>query len=173
MRYPEADAEAFVEASRNFSDILIDASSLIVLSYIGALETAEKTWQLITIPEVATEVGPLLMNTAEDIPKVRQVSPQLSRTIEEMVNTDRLLVETAKKYHWPLLTEDRKILIAAEEVGLFCFDSLVAIELLKGFSNQGARSYNDWHNRLLLRNKYTPYRLSWAEQIAVALMKLL
>ncbi|AEJ18364.1 hypothetical protein [Gracilinema caldarium] len=172
MGYPEADAEAFVETARSFSDILIDTSSIIVLSAIGALETASQTWELVTIPEAVSETGALLINIKEGSIKIRQIKPQNPENIKSKTNTDQLLVETAKKHHLPLLAEDRKILIAAEEAGLLCFDSLVAIELLKGLSSQGARSYSDWHNRILLRNKYSPYRLSWAERIAIAIMKL-
>jgi len=173
MNTTAPDAEAFVESARHFSELIIDASSLIVLADIGALETASNTWRLVTIPEAAAEAGPDLHNEAGNPVKVLQVSPVKPEKVKGEPSTDLLILETAKKHHWPLLSEDRKILISAEEAGLPCFDSLVAIELLKGFSPQGFKFYKEWHRRILSRNKYASYRLSWADQIAMAIIKLL
>jgi hypothetical protein len=196
MHHLDPDPEAFVEAARHFREILIDASSIIVLSDIEALETAAKIWQLITIPEAAAEAGPSMIQQdgapmeiqivpAEVLAKLSDTGPAASipRPTQDGVagstdrakksSTDLFLVETAKKHRRPLLAEDRKILMAAEEAGLDCFDSLVAIELLRGFSPEGNRSYPRWHKNILERNSYTAYRLSWAEQVAMAMIKLL
>ncbi|HON12704.1 MAG: hypothetical protein ACOZCE_12205 [Spirochaetota bacterium] len=196
MHHLDPDPEAFVEAARHFREILIDASSIIVLSDIGALETATKIWQLITIPEAAAEAGPSLVQQngspiyiqivpAEVLARLSNTGPAASITRPpqdgaagssaraKKASTDLLLIETAKKHRRPLLAEDRKILMAAEDAGLDCFDSLVAIELLRGFSPEGNRSYPRWHKNILERNSYTAYRLSWAEQVAMAMIKLL
>jgi len=167
------DAEAFVEAARHFSALLIDASSLIVLADIGALEVASRTWHLATIPEAAAEAGDALRTEQGDPIQVQQIHPIRPEKIKGEPSTDILLLETAKKRRLPLLSEDRKILMAAEEAGLFCLDSLAAIELLKGFSPQGPGLYTEWHSKILSRNKYASYRLSWADQIAMAIIKLL
>lgn len=196
MHHLESDPEAFVEAARHFREILIDASSIIVLSDIGALETAAKTWQLFTIPEAAAEAGTALVQQddtrldiqivpaeilatpsspgpAASITRPPQGGAAGSSARPKQAPTDWLLVATAKKLRRPLIAEDRKLLIAAEEAGLDCFDSLVAIELLRGFSPEGSRSYPRWHKNILERNSYTAYRLSWAEQVAMAMIKLL
>lgn len=169
----QPDAEAFAEAARHFCDILIDASSIIVLADIGALERAAQIWRLATIPEAALEAGPDLLTKEEHPITIRQVSPIQTERLQGKPSTDLLLVETAKKHRWPLLSEDRKILMAAEDAGLHCFDSLVAIELLKALSSQEPALYEGWHRRILSRNKYSSYRRSWADQIAMALMKLM
>lgn len=174
MYYLQPDAESFVEAARHFCEILIDASSIIVLADIGALERASHTWRLATIPEAALEAGPDLLTKEErPIIIIREVSPIQTKRLQGKPSTDLLLVETARKHRWPLLSEDRKILMAAEEAGLLCFDSLVAIELLKALSPQGPQLYEGWQRRILSRNKYSSYRRSWAEQIAMAIIKLM
>ncbi|MCA1950788.1 MAG: hypothetical protein LDL24_09465 [Treponema sp.] len=192
----EADAEAFVEAARHFKDILADTSSLIVLADIGALETAASLWRLATIAEAAEEARPELraqlgiteqqggaLDPADSIarPLIRIVPashaaptvPSAKGPITKGMSTDQKLVETAKAHRWPVLAEDRKILIAAEEAGLVCFDCLVAIELFKALSDAGQEAYPRWHRRITERNTYTAYRRSWAEQIAIALQKLM
>lgn len=174
------DAELFVESARRFTHILADASSLIVLADIGALEAAADTWQIVTIPEAAEEAGPIL-GYSEPLSSLIQHVTTYESPLEAKregsrrgtTSTDRLLLKTALHHQWPLLSEDRKILMAAEEAGLDCLDSLVAIELLQGFSVEGPQSYSHWRQRILERNKYTTYRLSWAEQVARAIQKLL
>ncbi len=200
MGIKRPDAEAFAEGAQYFRNILVDTSSLIVLADIGALEAAARLWHLATISEAAEEAGPefrdrlglierqqgsapnLTGSTAE--PRIRIVpvapavpaasaAPAAQGPLKKPSSTDQKLVETAKFHRWPVLAEDRKILIAAEEAGLYCFDSLLAIELLKAMSTNGLKAYPGWHRKITERNTYTPYRLSWAEQVATALQKLM
>ncbi len=78
-----------------------------------------------TLKSVADEAGPL----AEGL----DIAAPAARTDqEERLSNDACLVRLAAASGIPLLSEDRKILMACEAAGLDCFDALVALELLRG-----------------------------------------
>lgn len=155
------DPAEFALLSRHFEQVLLDSSSYIVLKDIGALEVASKAWRFCTIQEVHREIGyitvPVLI-----IPTVEA---------EEGIPVDQLLLETARETGIPLLSEDRKLLEAAGNTGLACFDALSAIEVLREkLKNPDIPdAYTRWKRRILHRNRYRPDRLEWAEGLAQSL----
>ncbi|MFQ3547210.1 MAG: hypothetical protein SNJ56_02640 [Termitinemataceae bacterium] len=117
----------FVSQILQHTQILLDTSSYLVLKDIGALTTASRTWKLSTIQEVHREIGwisvPVLIVPTESPGDTEQP-------------VDQLLLNTAAATHLPLLSEDRRLLEAAETRDILCFDTLAAIELLHYLGNQ-------------------------------------
>ncbi len=163
----EAPAEAFLRRVLTFTAVAVDASSLIVLSDIKALDAALRTWRLTPPKAVADEAGPL----AERLDIADPAAPAASTNQAKTAQNDALLVRTASAAGIPLLSEDRKILMAAETAGIDCFDALVALELLRGSPFFTESDYGAARNALLARNEYRPYRLAWAREIEAARMK--
>jgi hypothetical protein len=152
-------AEQFIEAARNFSKIIIDASSLIVLDALGILDKVRNNWELYTIPAVAFEAGDAGINI------------QVFKDAPSSGNNDQCLVQKACSMHLPILSEDRKILIAAEEANLYCFDSLILLELLRFKESISEIYYSELKRKLLVRNIYRPNRLQWAQCVGIAVDK--
>ncbi len=159
---PPADPEAFVRRAGGFSRLAVDACSLIVLAEIGVLDEAAKTWRLHTVPAVAAEAG-----------SIAQGLTLLPAEPGAAVNNDLALLQSALRAGLPLLSEDRKVLIAAEEADLDCFDTLVALELMVAAGTLTPERRLAARNQLLLRNAYSPYRLVWAEAVANAAAKFI
>jgi hypothetical protein len=158
------DSEAFAERALRFTTLLADASSLIVLSDIGALAAACRAWRVVTIRAAAAEAGASANGVSLIDGEVDGAAPAVS--------TDRALVESAAKARLPLLSEDKKVLMAAEERGLDCFDVLIALELLSANGTLAPEQYADVRARLLERNTYRGDRLSWAQSVGAAASKL-
>jgi len=165
VRHPApADPEAFVRRAAGFRAIAVDASSLIVLADIGLLDTAHRTWRLHTVPVVAAEVDAL----ARDIRLLpTAAAPALA------ASNDQTLLAGALHAGLPLLSEDRRLLIAAEAADLDCFDVLVALELMLAAETLDPDCYQTARASLLRRNEYRPYRLVWAEAVGCAAAKFI
>lgn len=158
------DSEAFAERALRFTTLLADASSLIVLSDIGALAAACHAWRVVTIRAAAAEAGDSANGVFLIDAEVDGAAPAMS--------TDRALVESAAKARLPLLSEDKKVLMAAEDRGLDCFDVLVALELLAANGKLDGEQYEAVRARLMDRNAYRGDRLSWAQAVGAAAAKL-
>ena len=156
-----ADPEAFAAAVLVATDAAVDSSSLIVLADIGVLPAAAAFWRLATVPAVATEIGALAATVS------LRLLPEPGAA-----DADRALVAAAAAAKLAVLSEDMKILRAAEDRGLTAFDSLVALEVLAASGALPPPAAAAARRRLLARNAYPPRRLSWAESVAAALAKL-
>jgi hypothetical protein len=159
-----ADPEEFAERALGFTVVLVDASSLIVLSDIGAIAGARLAWRLSTIAAAAAEAG----DASEGISLVGAGTTKAF----PVESTDKALVSAARKAHLPLISEDRKVLMAAEAADLDCFDVLVALELLSATGALSAGEYVETRSRLLERNAYRGDRLAWAQAVGLAAAKL-
>lgn len=160
-RSRRADGEAFVDRARGFHIIAADASSLIVLADIGAREAALSAWRFAAPDTVRREAGAAAAGVASLGAGVASRTP------------DAALVAAAAAAGLPVLSEDRRVLMNAEEAGLDCFDSLVALELLRGLGALDEAAYQGSRALLLRRNDCRPYRLAWAREVAAAADKLL
>ena len=157
-----ADPEDFAARALGFDSVVADASSLIVLSDIGALAAARTVWRLRTIAAAAAEAGESaagvdLLESGEGIGGL---------------STDRALATAARKARLPLLSEDRKVLMDGEARGLDCFDALVALELLAAKGAMESAAYDTARGLLLERNAYREDRLAWARAVGAAANKL-
>ncbi len=155
------DPEAFVRRAAGFRALAVDASSLIVLADIGLLDAAHRTWRLHTVPAVAAEAGAASRDVA------------LLPAVDTPAGNDQALLTAALRAGLPLLTEDRRLLIAAEEADLDCFDVLVALELLLAAGTLDPERHQTARAGLLARNDYRPYRLVWAEAVGCAAAKFI
>ncbi len=157
-----ADPEDFAARALGFASVAADASSLIVLSDIGALAAARSVWRLRTIAAAAAEAGAAAAGV-ESL-EIGEESGELS--------TDRALAAAAGKARLPLFSEDRKVLMDGEARGLDCFDALVAVEVLAAKGAMTRAAYEDARRRLLARNAYNEDRLAWARAVGAAAIKL-
>jgi hypothetical protein len=99
---------------------VIDTSSLIYLKKINLLRKTVHTIGLITVSGVQDEFGPSdIFNHIEII--------ELNETKN---NTDRQIVQVAEDLRLPVISEDKKILMAAGNSGLPFFNTLMIMNFL-------------------------------------------
>lgn len=159
-------AEAFAERARCFRSVLCDASSLIVLEAAGALDAALSAWDLLTIPGAAAEAGPAAS-------RVRIVATKVvaTKVAAAPLSVDAALVAEAAARGLPLLSEDKKVLMAADARGLDCFESRVALELLRALGRLDGRAYAASSAALDARLAPSPAREARARDVAAAAAK--
>ena len=136
------DPESTLEQLRSLSRAAIDSSSVIYAAKSGLLDTLCTALELRTVPGVVNEVGyPLPLIRLEEKPEGGSV--------------DNQILACAAGARIPLISEDRKLLVKADEVGLECYNLLVVLELLL---LRGHLSLVDWdcaRKRLLASAQYS------------------
>ena len=199
MRPPaRADPEAFASRALGFRDLAADSSSLIVLAEIGLLASALARWRLSTTAAVAAELragdrgegcgeGRGEGCAADGRPDagrqpdseapfgaVRVVEEQASPALGadgKPLSADAGLVSLAARLGLPVLSEDGRILRAAEERGLDCLDSLVAVELLAAAGSITGEQAEDGRRLIRARSIISPARAAWAGAVGLAAEK--
>ncbi len=150
-----------MDRARGFRRVAADASSLIVLEDIGARKAALAAWSLAAPEAVRREAG------------AAAAGVESLGDGEAFRAPDAALVAAAAAAGLPVLSEDRRVLMAAEDAGLDCFDALVALELLRSLGALDEAAYAAARAALLERNDCRPYRLAWAREVAAAADKFL
>lgn len=116
--------------------VLIDTSSLIYLSHINLLHITSAALRLMTIAGVVNEFG-----KSEAFENIEII---VSEKIQEKNKpTDLCLTETAKTLRLPVISEDKKILMAAKRVGLPFFNTLMIMNFLVYKQVIDRRQYKD------------------------------
>jgi hypothetical protein len=102
----------------NLQEALIDASSIIYMSKASFLGNVQETLRLYTLPEILDEVGLENMN----LPLVESQQSEMSN--------DHKLLACAVERRWPLISEDRTLLVQAEQAGLDYYNALMMLNFL-------------------------------------------
>ena len=173
-----ADPEAFASRALDFRVLVADSSSLIVLAEIGLLASALARWRLSTAASVIAE-----LRTGRKVPGGRLNDEGLFGAIRiidgpeekgadgKPLSTDAALLSLALRAGLPLLSEDGRMLRAAEEGNMDCLDSLVALELLQATGAISREQADACLLRLRSRSIVSPARAAWAGEVGQAAAK--
>ncbi|MCK5852464.1 hypothetical protein KAH27_05485 [bacterium] len=120
---------------------LIDTSSIIYLNKINLLSASSQKLHLMTIPGVVEEFGSL-----SELKYIKVINIKEIHSVKQ--DTDQNLLETAKYFQLPIISEDKKILMQAKHIGLSFFNTLMIMNFLiyKKVINQTA--YQAAHDQL-------------------------
>ena len=128
-----SDPDAFLTVFYQFDHLeraVIDTSSLIYLKKINLLWKTVQTIGLITVSGVKDEFGSSDIFTHIEIIELNEIK----------TNTDRQIMQTAADLRLPVISEDKKILMAAANSGLPFFNTLMIMNFLiykKEIDHQG------------------------------------
>jgi hypothetical protein len=149
---------------REVSAAAVDASSIIYMLKVGMLDRLSFVVDLVTPAEVAAETGwPRL--------PLRTV-PGASLRAGEALNgarPDDLLLALAGERGIALVSEDRELLMRAEERGIPYFNSLMMLILLADRGRCAMEEYLVFRRRLEDIGHYSAWVRSFADKVAVAL----
>lgn len=141
----------------------IDASSIIIMEKAGYLGLAVRALRLVTIPPVAREANGVLS------PGIAVVeSGAASRAAP---SNDAALVAEAADRRLAVISEDRKVLLAAQEHGLPYYNALMVLCLLLVRGLIGADGYDRFRDRLVGVARYAPRVLAYGDALAAWLVK--
>ncbi len=160
--------------------LAVDTCSLIALDEARILDEAATLWRLEAPPSILREAGicarrcmpfgvPPSKSLDAAADRVRRTDPFLTSVAAK---TDRELLVGAEERGYPLLSEDGKLLNAAELSGLDCFDSLAAVEVLFAAGLLDERQAGDAAQTMRSRLALSPRRFAWAEQLHAVAQKL-
>lgn len=172
--------------------MVADASALIDLEAAGVLEGAADLWRLVATPEVLAEAGPLAsvcgVLTPADAGRRGDSVGQGGGPIRSELSgpgvpagrflgspsarTDRGLLLAAAGRNLPLLSDDAKLLMAAELSDLSCLDSFAAIEVLLAAGVIDSGRAEAAAERLSGLLAPSPARLAWARLLRATAEKL-
>jgi hypothetical protein len=145
---------------------LADTSALITLERLGLLQTALASLRLRTIPEVMAE----WRRGSPTVPDLPVLAPLAQAGYAELI-TDRKLVFQASELRITLFSEDRRILVEAEELGLPSLCCLfLAAKLLADGHISPVEAW-DVRERLAVENRYDQRRLGLFDQMLVQIEK--
>jgi len=138
---------------RALSRALIDASSIIYMHKAGFLTILADTVSLYSPPEIVAETG----YNDLDIRPVACTSNSLSN--------DQKLITAALKLRWPVISEDRNVLLRTERANLPYFNSLMMLNFLlfkKRIDPKTHAIYFDWLKQYA---RYSPYVWEFGKDI--------
>jgi len=121
---------------RTLSRALIDASSIIYMHKAGFFTELAKTVSLYSPAEIVAETG------YNDL-YIRPVA-----CISNSLSNDQKLITTALKLRWPVISEDRNILVHMQRVKLPCFNTLMMLNFLLFRKRIDLRSHAMYIERL-------------------------
>jgi hypothetical protein len=137
----------------------IDASSMIVMNKSGFLAPVRDELTLVTTPPVAEEAGA----DAAGIETVAGIAGSGSN--------DSALVASAAAAGLPVISEDKKILLAADRAGLAYYDALMMLCLLFARGRIDREGYDGFLEALLASSRYAARVVAYGEAIALRIMK--
>jgi hypothetical protein len=110
---------------------LIDTSSIIYLDKIGIFDTVSQSIGLYTLPEIMDEIG-------FQINGIKKIECH-----DKSLSNDQKLLSSARRLKYPLISEDKKILLSAKNAGIEHFNTLMIINVLvyKGKLNPEQASF--------------------------------
>jgi hypothetical protein len=142
----------------------IDASSIIYMLKVGILDRLSFVVDLMTPPEVIAETGwPRL--------PLRTVPVTTNRAGDTLHpgTPDDLVLALAEERRVALISEDRELLMRAEERGVAYFNSLMMLLLLSDRGRCEVEEYLVIRHRLEEIGHYSEWVLNFADEVAVAL----
>jgi hypothetical protein len=155
------DYDTVIEGFGPLKAAVIDTSSIILCEKAGFLPLLASVIELRTISSVALEY------TARG----GVFPPRLAVTEHLPGPTDPAVLETALRMNLPLISEDRKLLLRADEAGLVYYNALVMLEFLLFKDAVGREGYKTHKISLSAEARYSPRVLAWAEGLHWSVVK--
>jgi hypothetical protein len=158
------DSQRSASLLREVSAAAIDASSIIYMLKVGILDRLSFVVDLMTPPEVIAETGwprlplrtvPVAANRAGDTPRAG--------------TPDDLVLALAEERGVALVSEDRELLMRAEERDVPYFNSLMMLLLLSDRGRCDLGEYRVVRRRLEEIGHYSEWVLVFADEVAGAL----
>lgn len=132
-------------------EVLIDACSIIYMHKAGFLSTLALELRLSTIDEVISEIG-------IEVPYIHvRMSP------EEYGSTDTKLLSLAVIERLPIISEDKGVLIAAQQHGLSYYNALMALNFLYYREAISEEEYEYYVHQLKSIARYSDFVYTYAE----------
>jgi hypothetical protein len=156
----ETQLEKELAGLRNLKRAVADASSLIVMEKSGFLGAAARVIELVTIPAVAREAGEAASGIL-----------LLNSSVGETIKNDTALVATAASLGLPVISEDKKVLLAAERVGLPYYNAVMVLCGLLDRGRVSTADYASYRQKLASVSRYSKRILAYADSIAVFIIK--
>lgn len=153
------DPDVTLEQLRTVRRAFIDSSSIIYSIKAEVLEVLCETVQLQTVPGVATEVGVPI----PDISVVPAGSPGMP--------VDDQLIAAAGQSGIPVISEDRKLLMKADDRGIDNYNMLVILELMLLRGNISLVEWDSARKRLLAAAHYGAWVVHAGQQLHWAVRK--
>lgn len=172
------------------SSLLIDTSSLIQIEKAGFLLLLARWTRLYTLRQVQEEY--LNGSLSKSFPGMVQLLGESAHDGDPPRSTDTALLATAHTLRLPLVSEDRKLLLKADSLGMKYYNALMMLEFLyyriggqieessregdlnrgKGQSREGDQSagshslnYTVMRQNLLAQSRYSRSVLKYVEQL--------
>lgn len=139
---------------------LIDASSIIYMQKAGFFTELANTVNLYSPAEIVAETG----SNDLDLRPVACVSKSLPN--------DQKLITAALQLRWPVISEDRNILIHMRRAKLPYFNSLMMLNFLLFKNRIDLKSHVLYHERLKKYAWYNPYVWEYGKNICDAIADL-
>ena len=130
MREPELDIDKVKFQFNKLTSAFIDSSSIIYLQKINAHKLVGASIELYTIHEVIKEIR----NTDIKINIWGQ-------SFEKYLTTDEELLRTAYEAKIPIISEDKGILMKADELGMDYFNSIMILLFLDNNFNKSCSTF--------------------------------
>ncbi len=153
------DPDFTLEQLRTVRCAFIDSSSIIYAEKAGTLEILCGELQLQTVPGVVREVG-------IPIPDI-SVAPE----IDSSISVDDQLLASAAEAHLAVISEDRKLLMKADDRGLAGYNMLVMLELLLLRGHISLAEWDRARKRLLAAAQYSSRVVHAGQQLHWAVRK--
>jgi hypothetical protein len=134
--------EEVFEQYRLLKRAFIDASSIIYMRKAGFLEALAAAVELHAPQEILAETG------FDDLP-VRLAVPS-----EKAASNDSKLISCALKTRWPVISEDRKILLHMKREGIPYFNALMMLNYLLFTARVDAEEHARRFERLMRHARY-------------------
>lgn len=131
----------------------VDASSIIYMLKCGLLGKTASHIKLYCSPPVAAETGWPGLPVTQVMPKGR------------FSTNDESVVLLGEEMNIPVISEDKKLLMAAERKGLRYFNTLMILNWLLHISAIDEKEYGEYYRELLKTARYSREVLDYAEEI--------
>jgi hypothetical protein len=153
------DPDATLEQLRTVRRAFIDTSSIIYSLKAGILETLTTAVELRTVPGVVREVGAPI----HDIAVVADSNPGMS--------VDDQLIAAAEESAIPVISEDRKLLIKADDREVDTYNMLVMLELMLLRGDISLVEWDKARKRLLAAAHYSAWVVHAGQELHWAVRK--
>ncbi len=135
---------------------VIDSSSLIYMKKSGFLEIVTECVMMFTTGPVYTETGSIPQN--------------ITIVATDKMKADESLLDAAWHYKIPLVSEDRKLLLAAGKKGLVYFNSLMILLMLVYKKHISKDEYLMYIDRLKTVSRYSKTVWQYGESVYNCIM---
>ena len=140
---------------------VIDTSSLIYLKKINCLRKTSRIIGLITVSGVTDEFGSSDIFNQLEIIELKEIEK----------NTDRQIIQVAADLRLPVISEDKKILMAAASAGLPFFNTLMIMNFLIYKNEMDLQEYHAALHRLRKEAYYEGFIFDFGNAVYEKIME--